>query len=407
MRAMVRSRLGLLLAWVTLVPLLLAACDPTAPLGLSWDRTTDVERPSDVVPQAMASAYRHPGHFIAQAVVTGVAHGAAGWAAVGYAGPPWRSVAWSSSDGRVWRLAQVEATEGSFLEAVMADGPGFLAAGRAAGAPDRPGQVPALWRSGDGRSWTRVPDPVLADSAPGRLSALAIGAGPEPIRVAGGFAGPELGPPTAALWRSADGETWAAAELDETADARVAAIAPVPGGGFVAAGWRDLGSGSSEAAVWSSPDGLRWSSVRSTRFADGRIHGLARSADGLTLLAVGTDADERRARAWRSTDGVTWEALDSPSFAYHGQKVRMLGVAALPEGGFVAVGNVLFGTQYGSARVWRSPDGRSWSIAPESDSFAQGEMLAVAVDLRHAISVGSFGAPDSYLPTIWLSPPAP
>ena len=72
--------------------------------------------------------------------------------------------------------------------------------------------------------------------------------------------------------------------------------------------------------------------------------------------------------------------------------------------GFVAVGTLLFGTQYGKAGAWTSSDGLAWTRAPDSAAMFQGEMLAVTVADGRFVAVGTYAAPDDYVPTVWLSP---
>lgn len=380
--------------------LLLGACGTTAtPLGVRWVRAT-VERPAGLVPQPMPSSYRHPGHFTGQAVVTAVARGAETWVAVGYDGPPWRAAVWTSMDGRDWRLADPGASDGTLMTALAADPArgGLLAGGR-------DGREGALWASGDGRSWRRVDARAFHEGAPTRVEALLpTGEG----WLAAGSAGPDVGRREARIWWSPDGSSWsrAALPLGTGADARVTGLA-VLGARLVAVGWRGSEREPVGPAAWVSDDGgASWRAVPSPGgSADrGRMVDVTAIRDG--LVAVGTDVDEREAAVWRSSDGSAWERIRSPVFAYHDQKVRMTAVASDPATGrLVAVGNYLFGTQYGFARAWTSEDGRSWSLAQEDATFGQGEMLAVALADGRAVAVGSFGAPDAYLPTIWVSPP--
>jgi hypothetical protein len=79
----------------------------------------------------------------------------------------------------------------------------------------------------------------------------------------------------------------------------------------------------------------------------------------------------------------------------------MTDVVAVPDG-LVAVGNFVT-VQFGTATSWISPDGRSWRRASPDAVLQQGEMLAVARGGPRLVAVGSFGAPDNYIPTIWLS----
>ena len=96
-------------------------------------------------------------------------------------------------------------------------------------------------------------------------------------------------------------------------------------------------------------------------------------------------------------------APDEDSRLYNGDKIRMTDVTVVPGGGFVAVGNYV-GVQFGTAAAWTSADGLSWRRAPRYPALEQGEMLSVAAGPDELLAVGSFGAPDNYIPTIWRSP---
>jgi len=128
----------------------------------------------------------------------------------------------------------------------------------------------------------------------------------------------------------------------------------------------------------------------------------APSSAGGGLVAVGSDVDEREALAWHSTDGSTWQAAPrEDSRLYNGEKIRMTDVMAV-RGGLVAVGNYV-GVQYGTATSWISKDGLTWRRAADYAALGQGEMLAVGRGGPGLVAVGSFGAPDNYIPTIWLT----
>jgi len=74
---------------------------------------------------------------------------------------------------------------------------------------------------------------------------------------------------------------------------------------------------------------------------------------------------------------------------------------------FVAGGHRNFGTQRGTAVLWTSPGGRAWERAPETPALGGGKLFGLAASATRVVAVGSYGAPDLYLPTVWVSPPAP
>ncbi len=342
----------------------------------------------------MPSVYHHPGHFEGQAYMAGVVRAPEGFVAVGYEWPGWHALSWRSSDGSAWRLTDLGERDGTFMNAVAAAGSVLLAVGR-------DGNAAAAWTSTDGAaSWARVQAASFHEADHVRMDAVAAVPGGF---LAGGSAGPDIGRRSARLWSTADGRTWDPIPLPDADDARVTGIASA-GSRTVVVGMRGTEREPEGSIVWVSDDDRTWRRVPSgPESAAGLM--VAVAAGGPGFVAVGTDADQYAAVVWRSPDGVRWERVTSPTFAYHDQKVRMTAVTAVP-GGLVAVGNYLFGTQYGFARVWDgSETGDDWTVAPEVPSFGQGEMLGVAADASHVVAVGTFGAPDNYVPTVWISPP--
>jgi hypothetical protein len=221
--------------------------------------------------------------------------------------------------------------------------------------------------------------------------------------MAGGSAGPELGDRHARFWNSSDGETWVPAPDDAGfGGAEVVSIVR-RGSGYVAVGRLGTGQRGTGSIAWMSDDGARWQRIASPALASGLVAALAVGPDG-SLLAVGSDLDEREALVWLSADGTKWQLAPSEeSRLYNGEKIRMTDVAPLPRAGFVAVGNYV-GVQFGTATSWTSADGITWRRAPGYPAVEQGEMLAVAIGRSNLIAVGSYGAPDNYIPTIWRGP---
>jgi hypothetical protein len=371
-----------------------SATPPSATPGVSWSKAT-VERPAVIVSAPMPSAYIHPGHFEGQAYMAGVAWTPAGFVAVGYEWPGWHALSWRSPDGRSWTLSDPGEGEGTFMTAVASGPSGIVAVGRDS-------DDAAAWVSADGGTWRRVASPAFVDPAHLRMTAVAAVAGGF---LAGGAAGPDIGRQEARLWSSADGRTWASVPLPDAVDARVTGIA-TGSGTIVAVGTRGTEREPAGSIAWTSSDGRSWRRVPPTSdLAAGLMASVA--PDGPGFVAVGADGEQRAAVVWRSPDGIRWERVDSPTFIYHDQKIRMTAIAAGPAG-LVAVGNYVPGIQFGVARAWTaSPTGDDWTVVPEVPSFQQGEMLAVAANAERVVAVGTFGAPDNYVPTAWLSPPLP
>ncbi len=377
--------------------------------GLTWATAADVARPADAFPIESAppsgpagpGTAGHPSHFPGQAIVQDVVFRDGRWVAVGFVGPdPWRPVAWVSGDTEHWRLVEIadaSSDEATFAVAVASTRDGFVAAGRA-------GRRPAVWTSQDGSDWTRREVPVLGSPDDWeRITTLAADA--DGTLVAGGSVGPELLDRHARFWRSADGGvTWVPAPDQRGFDGtEVAALVPTSDG-WLALGRIGNGQRTTGSLTWRSTDGTTWGRDDDDALAHGWARNLAIAPDG-ALIAVGSDTDELEAYAWRSTDeGRTWtRAPQTKDLTYEG-KIRMTDVLTTPRG-FLSVGNVV-GMQYGTGMGWISPDGVTWTRSGNEPAMGQSEPLAVATDGTRVVAVGSFGAPDNYIPQVWVTPPA-
>jgi hypothetical protein len=157
-----------------------------------------------------------------------------------------------------------------------------------------------------------------------------------------------------------------------------------------------------EPAVWVSSDGVGWQRVAEEAFAGvkGRITGIAAGPGG--LVAVGTRADTMfgGGMAWYSPDGVTWTQAPDPGGVLVGSGVTVVGGITAGGPGFVAVG---FENPAGSdtnAVVWVSEDGRSWTRIEDTDllgdpaTFVSEDMGTVMPGGPGLVAVGS---------SVWVS----
>jgi len=264
----------------------------------------------------------------------------------------------------------------------------------------RTGTKPVAWTSADGTAWIEHPVPTLGtDGVAERMTTvLATADG----YLAGGSVGPELGDRHARFWRSADGVTWQPVADDAAAfaDSEVRAIVPA-GDGYVAIGQTGDVQDITGSVAWHSPDGTTWTRVDDPNLARGRAVAVIPAPFG-GLVAVGSDLDEHEAFAWTSPDGRAWSLAPSePSRQYHG-KIRFTDVTAVGDE-LIGIGNYV-GLQRGTAISWVSTDGVHWEQARSAPVQEQGEFYAVVPGGPGIVAVGSFGAPDDYLPTVWLSP---
>jgi hypothetical protein len=384
----------------------LASHEPGPP-GLDWT-TADVERPAgmeaappSISPVGSNGGLGHPGHFAGQGNPYDLAPVGDRLVAVGYTFPDFHAVAWASNDRHGWQLADLQpGTDSAFALSIAAGLDTGPTAGRVA-VVGRIGNDAAAWTSGDGRTWVPATG-GLEFVEPPETRMTTVVAGPGGF-VAGGWAGISNQPGEPRFWTSPDGGSWTRLALDGAADGRVAAIARGPDG-LVAVGTTGPVGHPTGSAVWHSADGASWQRVvAAPALAAGQVASV--TAGGPGFVAVGSDLASTAAMVWLSPDGVTWElAPAQDAFTYHGLGITMADVTAGPDGQLVAVGHFLFGQQYGQGTAWVSDDGRTWTRMPDEAVFGQGEPMAVIPDGPGYVATGTVGAPDNYIPTVWLSP---
>jgi hypothetical protein len=378
----------------TAAPGIVLPATPQPVVGLTWVTAPDVERPTDAF--AGPGTAGHPGHFPGQAIVADVTATPDGFVAVGYVGVEgrWTALAWVSADALRWSLAPIDTTTGSFAEAVVAGPSGLVAVGRA-------GPDPVAWTSPDGRTWTRRSVPTLGGGADWERMTAVVRTGDGFL--AGGSVGPELGGRRARLWRSPDGATWTPVPDDPSfAGSEVSALLS-DATGTIALGRTGTGQRWTGSVAWSSPDGLHWRAADPGGTLRGGLAVSITTAPDGSVVAVGSDLDEREAVAWRSTDRSTWVRAPTEASRLHsGEKIRMTDVVTLGDE-LVAVGNYV-GVQFGTGTSWTSRDGLSWTMGPDQPALGQVEFEAVIAGGPGLVAVGSFGAPDNYIPRVLLSP---
>ena len=387
--------------------LLAASCgsaEVSPGLGIDWGRSALVERPAEafdfgpggtMAPPAGPGTAGHPGHFPGQAIMADVIATASGaLVSVGYVYPGWQPVAWTSPDAVDWSLHRMGAADFTFPVALAVGAGGTIVA------VGRSGSSPVAWTSADGAHWREHPAPRSGDGGVAERMTTVL-ATPDGF-IAGGSAGPESFDRHARFWRSPDGVTWRSAPDDPAAfaDAEVRSIVRL-GTGYVAIGALGSAQHVTGSVAWTSPDGVRWSRETAPDLQKGRAVSLVEAPFG-GLVAVGADLDEREALVWTSADGRSWHLVPGESSRRYDGKIRMTDVTAVADE-LIAVGNYI-NLQYGTARAWVSRDAIHWQPSTEVPVMEQGEPYAVVVAGPGAVSVGSFGAPDDYIPTVWLSP---
>jgi hypothetical protein len=376
---------------------------PSGLLGHDWEKAELVEQPPGDplrTQEPYSGGLGHPARYQGgQADVLDVVAGGPGYAAVGFLDTPKgpRAAVWASIDGRRWTLvANFPSGDGSVVRSIASGKNGLVAVGVA-------GREAAAWRSADGLAWQRGPSSASL-SGPQPLEFLSVSATARGY-AAVGYEGPSVGAARPAFWFSPDGIRWERGSApDGTTVGRAEAVA-VAGDVIVAVGTAGTTEQPTGGLAWTSRDGRAWLTVEDARpFEGGKPHGVSAASAG--FIAVGANLDNTKAIVWRSPDdGRTWARVsDAPSLDNYGLAIEMRDVT-LAGSTYIAVGHLLFGTQYSSGVIWSSPDGTSWTRSPDTPMFQQAKAVAVVGDGRRAVAVGFYGAPDFFIPTIWFSPP--
>ena len=321
--------------------------------------------------------------------------GGPGLVAVGFDGTndDLDAAVWTSADGISWIRApadeRVLGGEGTqSMASVTVAGLGLVAVGSIGLRGDFDA---AVWISGDGMRWSRVPPDEAALGGAGFQSMASVTeGGPGAVAV-----GSEVtrNDEVAAVWTSADGFVWTRVPTDEALGGdgfQSMASVTVGGPGLVAVGYERLG-GDLDAAVWTSLDGLTWQRV----FHDEAVLGgegfqsmASVTVGGPGLVAVGFERLDRseRAAAWTSEDGLIWARVPHNETELGGMGRQEMRSVAATDQGLVAVGYERLGGDL-DAVVWTSGHGDSWTRVPHDEAVLGGTGLASMA----AITIGGPG----------------
>jgi len=331
---------------------------------------------------------------------------------------------WVSADGGSdWTRAALGGLSalsqaGSGELAGVAHGPaGWIAVGTTLAE----GGGPLVVASPDARTWTVTGG--LAASVGGSAAAAAVAAGSAGYVIVGHQSAGGGGTVAAAWyapglsgWHSAtiSGATISGATVARSAGQLMNSVT-VTAGGFAA-----VGSAGTSAAAWLSADGRSWRQVSLPQPAGAARAGLEYvAANGASLVAAGTEFTASGASspfAEVSADaGATWNVVQLPVPAAGqgtGTTVTALTAAA---GGFTATGTYVSST--GSAVVvWTLPPGtpvtagRAWTaVTPQGPGLAsantENAITALTADGATLTGVGfTIGPPKASGPTLWQSP---
>lgn len=295
-------------------------------------------------------------------------------------------VAWLAAAGVILSLA----TLGGVLLAARGDGGGGADLGGGGSRSNGPATTttpPATAEPDNLRlNWNLIKAPnlpgdqVMYDVAPTREGLVAVGHAD----------GTSSFDHDAAVWSSSDTERWDqsdSASLRGPGDQRAVAVTEfssdeAEGDVLVVGGWDDL-----VPAIWWSTNGgvrLTHSSSRDLVANAGTIRDFA--AFGSTLVAAGATGHlgTQDAAVWRSTDGRNWTMVDDADLAASGdQQIWSVHNAG---GRLVGVGYTTEGGSYDAA-VWTSRDGLDW-VRDDPLMFAE-----TGVELMKAVAGGTNGMP--------------
>ncbi|MBT8215095.1 MAG: hypothetical protein KJP12_07705 [Acidimicrobiia bacterium] len=296
---------------------------------------------------------------------------------------------WTSRDGGSWDRHPHDddlfPAPGRIRDVIPLD-PGYLAVGTAQGDA-------AAWLSDDGFTWERIRDgdfnTVTGDSSSVSSGAEIVAVAP----VAGtGFVGVGSDGLSPAVWISGDGRTWQRVPQDPVAFAGGAQTMfdiTTSATGIVAVG-TDAGSG----AVWTSPDGVDWTRVPDPDelFARSPVFSVTNTEQG--IFALGTRQDDAgdilAATIWRSDDGVQWSLLPDSDLTT-GRHV-LTGLAIVDEEIYALGYSIVDGGLVPLALV--TPDGIDWSRVEDAAVTQEsgfGAIFDVTDALGRLLAVGLSG----------------
>jgi hypothetical protein len=212
------------------------------------------------------------------------------------------AAAWTSRDGLSWTHSRGD-LGCAVMSSVTRFGSGFIAFG-SRGPLNVEGFIgeqsgTCEWVSADGLSWARVSLPKAVFPATASVSALSTG--PGGLIAAGTDAGPKRS--LAALWRSSDGRDWTRLATDWAADWSSLDQALPGGPGIVVLGTDAHGNAGLATSVY----GVAW--TNSPAPGQGTLYSgpsLAAGPAGLIFGGFTVNGSPSPAMAWLSLDGVSW-----------------------------------------------------------------------------------------------------
>jgi serine/threonine protein kinase len=285
------------------------------------------------------------------------------------------------------------------MSAVVSGGPGLVAAGLSTGT--RQDFDAAIWTSADGQTWTPVRDPKVFGGPGDQVMNRVDAGGPGFVAVGFDTSGQQS---AAAVWTSSDGSRWqrVTGSQDALAGERLRMRDVTDGGpGLVAVGFSGP-PGNSDAAVWTSADGTSWTRLPGSPKVFGGPGSQVMAtvvAGGPGLVAVG--ADDTDAAVWISKDGVTWTKVPAVPGVFGGAGNQFMNFAVSTPKGIVAVG-----ADGKDAAVWVSADGEHWQREGNPVFIGPGEQQVKGITLsgNRLVATGWDGRGGDLDAAVWVAP---
>ena len=240
-----------------------------------------------------------------------------------------------------------------------------------------------VWTSTDGREWRDVtPDGMQSVGMSGLVETdgglVAVGRG-DTVNVDA-----EL----AAAYLSDDGVTWRPASGGADMRGQMIDVIETGDGLFAVGGV----PGADAAGVWRSTDGGETWERTGEDMEGAFVWSIAEGGPGLVISGWRRNPDPDAA-VWTSADaGETWELADDPEAFTLSEGMDVLAT----DSGLIMTGGSLTGEE---ARIWTSPDGRTWSLAHVEGGLTGAMVHSVTATPMGHLAVGALGRDAA----AWLS----
>jgi hypothetical protein len=253
-----------------------------------------------LVSAASPAVYRRPG----DERLTSIAHGPAGWVAVGgvVSGAVRQSVVLTSADGVTWRsLDTLAAGPDNYVTAVAAGPHGYVVVGQQVRGHR---MFAGMWWSANLRNWVKGDNGGLNGGImPSSVYAVTV--------VPAGFVAAGTHGDCHSIWTSPDGRHWTVHDIRVPAGATSATLSQVTvnGSHVVAAGYAVTPAGDIPIVVVSADGGRHWHQTVLAAPGDlGAVTALTSAGSGFVAAGEAGPRGAERAVTWSSPDGLTWPA---------------------------------------------------------------------------------------------------